>query len=723
MSRPAAALATPVRVLLVEDDTDHAVLVCRSLRQHDSGIEIDVVASGSEALAALGERPYVLVLLDYHLPGMSGLEVLRRIRALGRDLAVVILTADGDDRAVRDAMLGGAIDYVIKTPGYLAGLGTVVSKALQQHALAREHARLYAEAQAQARELRILYDLGTALTSTHSLADVLDAVAAGALTLIDGAQCIVFEVDAAEQELAARTTRHGAVRPVRGVRLAAMRVPPTVYAAETLEQMLPGTTELLRVAAAREGARAVLAVPIVNKGQALGAIAVFWQEPHDDDPRELRLLTALAQPAAVAIENARLYEEMSRTMTQLSAMQEHLVRGETLRALGELAGGVAHHLNNLLAVVSARTQLLLMRPHDATIERPLEIIQRAAMDGAEVVRRIQEFARSRPNQTPQPLDINALVADVVELTRGRWYDAARAQGIGIDLRVETSIVPPIIGEAAALREVMTNLVMNAADALPTGGTVTLRTSAEGDTVVLSVSDDGVGMSEDVLRRAQEPFFTTKGVKSMGLGLSVNYGIVRQHKGTMEIDSREGAGTTVTVRLPGVSTVRPPEPPAPPTPTTPRRVWIIDDEPEVLDVVREVLTEDGHEVIAINDPRQAAARLAEEAPDVLITDLGMPALRGWELARMAKDLWPALPVVVMTGWGEGEIPADARGAVDFVLGKPLDLVRLRRFLAQTQPMTMTEPVVPRRGPAAMPSRRLTIVRNGGGETTLLGGGRS
>ncbi|MBI3634711.1 MAG: response regulator, partial [Candidatus Rokubacteria bacterium] len=680
MTRLVAPVDTAVRALLVEDDADHAALVCRSLRQHDAAIEVDVVANGREALAALAAGTYALVLLDYHLPEMTGLEVLRRVRASGRDVAVVILTADGDDRAVTDAMQAGAIDYVIKTPGYFAGLGTVVSKALKQHALAREHARLYAEAQSQARELGILYELGTALTSTHSLADVLDAVAAGALTLIDGARCIVFEVDAGENELAARATRHGVVRPVSGMRLSALRVVPTIYAAETLERLLPGTTELLRVAAAREGARAVLAVPIVSKGTALGAIAVFWQQPRDDDPRELRLLTALAQPAAVAIENARLYEEMQRTMAQLTAMQEHLVRGETLRALGELAGGVAHHLNNLLAVVSARTQLLLMRPHDAAIERPLEIIQQAATDGAEVVRRIQEFARSRPNQKLEPLDFNAVVADVVELTRPRWHDAARAQGIAIELRVETVNVPLIIGEGAALREVVTNLIINAVDALPVGGTITLRTSVETGTVVLTVIDDGVGMSEDVLRRAQEPFFTTKGVKSMGLGLSVNYGIVRQHQGTIDIASGEGCGTTVTVRLPGITAGNTPEPPAAPTPSSPRRVWIVDDEPEVLDVVREVLVEAGHDVIAFDDPRDAATRLTHEAPDVLITDLGMPELRGWDLARVAKECWPALPVVVMTAWGSVEVAVEAmrRGARDFVQ-KPWENTRLLTIL--------------------------------------------
>jgi signal transduction histidine kinase len=267
---------------------------------------------------------------------------------------------------------------------------------------------------------------------------------------------------------------------------------------------------------------------------------------------DVLLLETFADHAAVAMQNAQLYEEAQRAYDELSRAQAQLVRSETLRAIGEVASGAAHHLNNLLGIIAGRTELLIRRLAASDHLRSLETVNRAALDAAEVVRRIRSFSRAHTTPLLESLDLNKLVQEIVELTRPRWFDQAQRQGVRIDVTVEPGAIPPIAGEAAALREVLMNLLLNAIDALPTGGAVTLRTWRDASGVSCAVSDTGTGMSPEVQRRALEPFFTTKGPKSTGLGLSVNYGIIGAHGGTMAIASMPGRGTTVTFTLPPAS---------------------------------------------------------------------------------------------------------------------------------------------------------------------------
>jgi signal transduction histidine kinase len=268
------------------------------------------------------------------------------------------------------------------------------------------------------------------------------------------------------------------------------------------------------------------------------------------------LASAIAGQIALVAENARLYREAQaqaaaslRQADELRTMQRRLIQGETLRALGELAGGAAHHLNNLLTIVVGRIQLLRRMVDEERLARSLEIVERAAQDGAEVVRRLQQFAGMRRTAEPHEVDLDQIVTDVLELTRGRWQDPARAPGTEIIVESRMAPLPPLPGDAAALREMLTNLVLNAVDALPRGGRLTVEAASIDDQVLVSVSDTGVGMSEEVRQRAHEPFFTTKGVKATGLGLSVAFGIARRHGGELTVQSEEGLGTTIRVTLP------------------------------------------------------------------------------------------------------------------------------------------------------------------------------
>ena len=272
---------------------------------------------------------------------------------------------------------------------------------------------------------------------------------------------------------------------------------------------------------------------------------------------DLQFLNTLMTYIGYAVDNARLLEEAQESARRLQTVvddlrttQEQLVRGETLRAMGQLASGMAHHVNNLFAVVLGRTELLLGSAEgSSSARRSLEIIHRAAEDGADVTRRVQRFSRLHPLSTPVAVDLNRLAVDVLDQTRSRWQDETDPSGPRFDVKIEPGPIPLAVGELAPVREILVNVLVNALDAMPEGGSARLRTWVDGERVRCAISDTGVGMSDEVRRRALQPFFTTKGPKSTGLGLSVAYGALQRYGGSLEIASESGRGTTIIISLP------------------------------------------------------------------------------------------------------------------------------------------------------------------------------
>jgi len=560
-----------------------------------------------------------------------------------------------------------------------------------QAAVAFENARLYAEAARRRREAEELARVARMLTESLEVTTVGQRIVESVLPLFRTLSSGLFllQADGSLRAVAwgGRAREHFEVGQVFaagvGIMGRAVAAGMAVWCRDVLTEPGLVLTEDLRRRIVATGHHATLAIPLRAKGQPIGVLSITDQNARSFSDEEVDLLQAFADQAAVAIENARLYREAQEAYDELSRAQAQLVRGETLRAVGELASGAAHHLNNLLAVVVGRTQILLHRVEAPEIRRPLEIVERAALDGAEVVRRLRVFGRARPTASVESVDLNAIATEVVELTRPRWRDEPQARGATIDAVLEPGPVPAIAADGAALREVLVNLVLNAVDAMPNGGAITVRTWAAGDWVHCSVSDTGIGMSAEVQRRALEPFFTTKGVKSTGLGLSVNHGIIRRHGGDLTIDSAKGRGTMVTFMLPvgtglapGLAT------PGPETPTVPLRILVIDDEPEVRGVMSELLAEDGHQVIEATGGRDALGRLdAGLVVDLVLTDLGMPAMTGLEVARAIKARRPALPIGLVTGWGADALDAREDYGIAFVLPKPVTQTALRATMAQ------------------------------------------
>jgi signal transduction histidine kinase/CheY-like chemotaxis protein len=443
----------------------------------------------------------------------------------------------------------------------------------------------------------------------------------------------------------------------------------------------------------RYGSGAFMCLPVRVEDRIIGVVNLAKSTAATFSPTDLQFLNTLMTHIAYAIDNARLLQEarlstnrLRSAMEDLRTTQTRVVEGETLRAMGQMASGMAHHVNNLLAVISGRTQLLLARGPQPDARRPLEIIQRATFDAAEVVRRVLGFAAMQSAPAAAPVDLNELVREVVELTRPRWRDEAQVRSLTIDVAVELGDVARVAGEAPALREVVMNLIFNAIDALPQGGRILVKTWSGGDWVFCAVADNGVGMDDEVRRRALEPFFTTKGPQGTGLGLSVAHSIVQRHGGELSLRPNNGKGTVVTLRLPRAGADAPAVAPAPAVAGSTLRILVVDDEQAVREALADSLAEDGHTVILAASGPEGLARLADDAKvDVVVTDLGMPEMTGWDVARAVRTRHPGLPVGLVTGWAVAlEISDEERRAVDFIIAKPYTTEALRAVLAGIQP---------------------------------------
>jgi CheY-like chemotaxis protein len=392
--------------------------------------------------------------------------------------------------------------------------------------------------------------------------------------------------------------------------------------------------------------------------------------------------------------------ELRSLLDDLVASHLRVVQQERLRAFREMAGEVAHDFNNTLSGILARAQLLLADVQDPDVRRSLRMIEQVALEGAWVVRRFQDFSRTRPARPFQPLDLNQVVEEIAAAARSRWTQQLAARGITGEVRAELGPVPLVPGDMAELRQVLTAITLNALDAMPEGGNLTFRTGTEGTRVYCQIADTGVGMDEQVRLHIFDPFFTTKREKGKGFGLSGAYAIVDRHGGEMAVESAPGKGTLFTVWLPTGAekpvaipeTPRPatvaatPEVPAPAKAAPGAKILVVDDSEEVREVLRELLSRHGYTVVTAPDGESGLVELDTRTFDMAMVDLGLPGISGLEVARRLKERWPTTPVALMTGYGDrlGADDAQTKG-IDFVLAKPFSLDQLRSVvdLAMTQ----------------------------------------
>ena len=376
---------------------------------------------------------------------------------------------------------------------------------------------------------------------------------------------------------------------------------------------------------------------------------------------------------------------ITRDVTEQRLERERASQADKLRALGQLASGVAHDFNNALAAILGRAQLLRRSAADEKVTRGLDIILTAAEDAASTVRRIRSFARQLPGEGHSEVAVMELLRDAVEITRTRWENDARARGLSYEVEVEGDMQLHTRGNASELREVFVNLVVNAIDAMPAGGRLDISCRRSGERLQLLFTDTGTGMAEEVRARIFEPFFTTKGVQGTGLGLFVSYGIVERHGGHISAASQPGRGTTFTIDLPHVEPApRETTAEASGEPRAPGRalsVLVVDDEEHVRETLAEMVETFGHTVRRADGGRAALAALAEEEFDLVFTDLSMPGMDGWEVAREVRRRSPRARIAVVTGYGRDAARTQGDAPADTVIGKPFDFAQVEEVLAQ------------------------------------------
>jgi DNA-binding response OmpR family regulator len=393
--------------------------------------------------------------------------------------------------------------------------------------------------------------------------------------------------------------------------------------------------------------------------------------------------------------------ELEQSNEALRQAQHALIQQERLRALGQMASGIAHDINNAISPISLYTEAMLERePLSDRARGYLTTIQRAIDDVAQTVGRMREFYRPREQELQlADVELNPLIQQVVDLTRARWNDLAQQRGVMIEMKSELAgDLMTIRGAENEIRDALTNLIFNAVDALPQGGKILIRTRSESMAVahggdeacaLLEVVDSGVGMDEETRRRCLEPFFTTKGDRGTGLGLAMVYGMAKRHSAGLDIDSAIGRGTTVRLTFRGgaQATAASGRHPAPIFATRSLRVLLVDDDPSLLESLRSALEDEGHKVVTASGGQLGidAFRESQKAHrlfDVVITDLGMPYVDGRQVVASIRSMSPGTPIILLTGWGQHVANEGEKAPqVDRLLGKPPRIRELRTALAE------------------------------------------
>ncbi|MCK4386213.1 MAG: PAS domain S-box protein [candidate division Zixibacteria bacterium] len=390
---------------------------------------------------------------------------------------------------------------------------------------------------------------------------------------------------------------------------------------------------------------------------------------------------------ALQIEEKNL--ELKAKNQELVATRAQLVQEEKLRALGQMASGLAHNFNNLLAIILGRAQLLLWKAKEVEIEKGLRSIEKATLDASSTIKRIQDFARTRKDQEFKWINLEQVIKDVIALTKTKWKDQAEATGITIELEVikDRRKLPPVAGDASELREAFTNIIFNAVEAIPKRGKIVIGTKSDKESVFVYFTDTGTGIPDQIKHKIFDPFFTTKGIKNTGLGLSVAYGIIERHQGDIQIKSKPGEGTTVVVRLPVSKILRKEEskkrePGKPLVQQDSAKILVIEDEQDVRELLFDILSSANYAVKVTSGGAEGLEIYKREKFDIVLTDLGMPKMSGWEVAKAIKEIDSNTTVLLITGWGvEMDDEKLKKSGIDQVVTKPIKVKSLLTLVSE------------------------------------------
>ena len=475
----------------------------------------------------------------------------------------------------------------------------------------------------------------------------------------------------------------------------------TVYCDDTFKESAPLIAKL-----AVAGWRSAAAVPLMVEDKLFGVLLSARVKPEGFSSGDCEFLRMLSEHVALAAHQSQLHHDLEKAYHELRQSQASVLRQERLKALGLMASGIAHDVNNALSPIVGFAELI--QKMEANLcddsKRYLHYIRTAGGDIAHIVARLREFYCQREEgESLQDLNLNTLVAQVVDMMRPRWRDIPQSKGVTIEVNTELAPnLPWLPGIESEVREAFTNLLLNAVDAMPGGGKITLRTSVmrqekngsepQSSQVLVEISDTGMGMSEETRKRCLEPFFSTKGRRGTGLGLAMVYGVMERHEASLEIQSEPGKGSTFRLIFPVRQRLcTGAEARETAAPVEPLRILCIDDEPLLRELIQELLKRDGHDVVVCNSGQSGLdefrrARERGQPFDVVMTDLGMPHMDGRQVAKTIKTESPETGVIMLTGWGVlTNEPADAPLPVDGILSKPTQSRPLREMLRRFHPV--------------------------------------
>lgn len=444
-----------------------------------------------------------------------------------------------------------------------------------------------------------------------------------------------------------------------------------------------------------EGYESLAIIPLRTDKTTIGLLQLNDKRKNIFSLALVEFFERLGASIGIAVARKRAEQELETTnirlqeaLQRLKKAHQQTIQQERLRALGQMASGIVHDFNNALMSISGFSELLLNFPQRLENREKslhyIKMIYTSSQDAANVVRRLREFYRAREkNEFSPSIQVNTIIKQVLEITKPKWKDQAQAKGLSIDIATDLRKVPFTHANESELREMLTNLIFNAVDAMPKGGLITICTCQQDDKIKIEISDSGVGMDEITQNLCLEPFYTTKGEEGTGLGLASVYGIIQRHMGTIEIDSKLNCGTTFTIYLPTGRTEQNLETiPAAHSSQAPHlRILAVDDEAQVRTFLRDCLGVDGHHIETADNGYHALEKFRCDNFQLVITDRAMPGISGDELVKHIKQINSQVPIIMLTGFGEMMLATDEKPqGVDVILGKPISVNELRNAVA-------------------------------------------
>ena len=636
--------AEKTKILIVDDNEDHQILMEETLKQFIPDTNVVLATTGEECFLELSKGNYEAVVIDFSLSDMDGLEVLRRMNYKEYNIPTIMVTAFGDENIAVDAMKLGALDYIVKSNDYLKRLSSIVLRVIQEPKLKKEKQKV--ENDLRMSELKYK-------------------------TLIDNMIDVVFTTD---KELMILSTN-----------LAGQRV--FGYSCDEIKGL--SFYDLIYDA---------------DKEKIIDCIrGSFAGNREFLEGFEFRIKSGNGRIKDVQL-NAKVdydnngnvigFEGVVRDITGRKEFEQKLFQIDKLNALGLQSSGVAHEFNNILGIILGYLEIVKddMEGVSEKVVDALRIIEKAARDGSVIVDKIQQFSRIKKEHEKKEelVDLIDVVNDALEFTMPRWKTEAQSKGIEYEIIKNnfSSSKYRIRCNPSELREVVINIINNSIDAMPIGGKIEVSIKTDENNVSIAISDNGIGIKDDIKDKIFDPFFSTKGVKRSGLGMSLSYSIMARHGGEILVDSRAGKGTTMHLIMPlfddvielcddeetGIIESHSAD------------ILIIEDEDVILDMMKILLESRGYNVFVSQDSSVGIEMYENNQYDIVLCDLAMPKLNGWQVAKFIKEYDTVrkrtkTPVVLITGY---ELDADnidyKKEGVDYILNKPIEFDALYKIIS-------------------------------------------